>query len=71
MGNGALVGAVLVRQGKIITEAFHERYGAAHAERALLENYAGTVQPEDVLYVNSSTACPIRMRAIMEASTGT
>lgn len=57
VGNGALVGAVLVRQGKIIAEGFHRAYGEAHAERALLEAFTGEVLPEDVLYVNLEPCC--------------
>ena len=52
VGNGVLVGAVLVREGKIISERFHAAYGDAHAERALLEGYEGQIHPEDLLYVN-------------------
>lgn len=52
VGNGALVGSVLVHQGTIIAEAWHEAYGAPHAERALLEGFGGKIEPEDVLYVN-------------------
>lgn len=52
VGNGALVGAILVRRGEIIAEGFHEGFGKAHAERALLENYKGEIREDDVLYVN-------------------
>ena len=52
VGNGALVGAVLVRGNNIIAEGFHTAYGAPHAERALLESFTGSIEPEDVLYVN-------------------
>ncbi|NOS68267.1 MAG: bifunctional diaminohydroxyphosphoribosylaminopyrimidine deaminase/5-amino-6-(5-phosphoribosylamino)uracil reductase RibD [Candidatus Peribacteraceae bacterium] len=57
VGNGALVGAVLVRHGKIIGEGFHAAYGEAHAERALLDAFNGQVLPEDVLYVNLEPCC--------------
>ncbi len=57
VGNGAMVGAVLVRNGKIIAEAFHEGFGKAHAERGLLESFRGMVEPEDVLYVNLEPCC--------------
>lgn len=57
VGNGALVGAVLVRAGKVIAEAFHRAYGEAHAERALLESIACKVLPQDVLYVNLEPCC--------------
>lgn len=52
VGNGALVGSVLVRKGKIIAEGFHSGFGEPHAERALLESYKGKIEPEDILYVN-------------------
>jgi len=51
-GINPLVGAVLVRRGKIIAEAFHEGYGRLHAERALLTQCTAPLEPEDVLYVN-------------------
>ena len=38
-----LVGAVIVKDGKIIGEGFHERYGELHAERNALKNC--TVSP--------------------------
>lgn len=57
VGNGALVGAVLVRNSRIIAEGFHAAYGAPHAERALLEAFSGEVAPEDVLYVNLEPCC--------------
>lgn len=57
VGNGALVGAVLVRQGRIIAEGFHAAYGGSHAERALFESFTGDVLPEDVLYVNLEPCC--------------
>lgn len=57
VGNGAMVGAVLVRGDKIIGEAFHAAFGEAHAERALLESLKDSVQPDDVLYVNLEPCC--------------
>ena len=33
-----LVGAVIVRNGKIVTEGFHHEYGNLHAERDALKN---------------------------------
>lgn len=57
VGNGAMVGAVLVRGDQIVAEGYHRGYGAAHAERALLEGYVGTIEPTDVLYVNLEPCC--------------
>jgi diaminohydroxyphosphoribosylaminopyrimidine deaminase/5-amino-6-(5-phosphoribosylamino)uracil reductase len=57
VGNGALVGAVLVRGESVIAEAFHEGFGQAHAERKLLENYSGAIEKDDVLYVNLEPCC--------------
>lgn len=57
VGNGALVGAVLVREGKIIAEGFHAGYGMPHAERMLLENFDQEIQQKDVLYVNLEPCC--------------
>lgn len=33
-----LVGAVIVKQGRIIAEGWHERYGGLHAERNAFKN---------------------------------
>lgn len=64
VGNGALVGAVLVRpfgfaQGdsRIIAEGYHVAYGEPHAEWALLSSYQEEIKPEDVLYVNLEPCC--------------
>ncbi len=57
VGDGAMVGAALVRDGRIIAEAWHEAFGAPHAERALLERFDGTVLPTDTLYVNMEPCC--------------
>lgn len=57
VGTNPLVGAVLVRGGKIIAEAFHEGFGKAHAERRLLENFDQKISSYDVLYVNLEPCC--------------
>ncbi len=57
IGNGALVGAVLVRDDTIITEGYHSHFGGPHAERMLLENYNEKILPTDVLYVNLEPCC--------------
>lgn len=57
VGNGALVGAVLVRDGAVMAEAFHSAYGDPHAERMLLETFDGEILPGDVLYVNLEPCC--------------
>ena len=57
VGNGALVGSVLVRDGKIIAEGHHQAFGKSHAERSLLENYSGDILPTDILYVNLEPCC--------------
>lgn len=36
-----LVGAVIVKDGKVIGEGWHERCGGLHAERNALKNCAG------------------------------
>jgi diaminohydroxyphosphoribosylaminopyrimidine deaminase/5-amino-6-(5-phosphoribosylamino)uracil reductase len=46
-----LVGAVLVHEGRIIGEGFHERYGEPHAE----VNCIGSVKSADRALVSSST----------------
>ena len=57
VGTNPLVGAVLVRKDRIVAEAFHEGFGKRHAERALLEDFRGAVEPSDVLYVNLEPCC--------------
>ncbi|MBI1729392.1 bifunctional diaminohydroxyphosphoribosylaminopyrimidine deaminase/5-amino-6-(5-phosphoribosylamino)uracil reductase RibD [Candidatus Acetothermia bacterium] len=46
-----LVGAVLVKEGKIIAEAYHERFGEPHAEALALQR-AGKAATDADLYVN-------------------
>lgn len=57
VGNGAMVGAVLVRDGKIIAEGCHRGFGQAHAEAALFASFDGRVQSSDLLYVNLEPCC--------------
>jgi diaminohydroxyphosphoribosylaminopyrimidine deaminase / 5-amino-6-(5-phosphoribosylamino)uracil reductase len=57
VGNGAMVGSVLVRNGEVIAEAHHSEFGGLHAERKLLEEYTGEIAPTDVLYVNLEPCC--------------
>jgi pyrimidine deaminase RibD-like protein len=52
VGNGAMVGAVLVRSGKVIAEGFHKGFGKPHAERQLLEKFEQKIDSTDTLYVN-------------------
>ena len=58
VGNGAMVGAVLVREGKMIAEGFHEGFGKAHAERQLLENFEQKISSKDTLYINLEPCVP-------------
>jgi len=57
VGNGALVGSVLVRDEKIIAEGFHEQFGGPHAERVLLEKFEQKIYSDDVLYINLEPCC--------------
>ncbi|MBI3332279.1 bifunctional diaminohydroxyphosphoribosylaminopyrimidine deaminase/5-amino-6-(5-phosphoribosylamino)uracil reductase RibD [Candidatus Peregrinibacteria bacterium] len=70
IGNGALVGSLLVREGKIIAEDHYSGFGNFHAERALVEKFDPTpsasgglrgasqkIAQEDVLYVNLEPCC--------------
>lgn len=51
-----LVGAVIVKDGRIIGEGWHERYGEAHAERNALASCSES--PEDaVMYVTLEPCC--------------
>jgi len=56
-GINPLVGAVLVRDGKIVAEAFHSGFGKPHAERQLLENFEQKISTRDILYVNLEPCC--------------
>ena len=58
VGNGACVGAVLVRGGSAIAEGVHRGFGLFHAERDLLLNFKGKIKPDDTLYVNLEPCCP-------------
>jgi diaminohydroxyphosphoribosylaminopyrimidine deaminase / 5-amino-6-(5-phosphoribosylamino)uracil reductase len=51
-----LVGAVVVRDGRIVGEGWHERYGQAHAEVNAL-NQAGENARGGTLYVNLEPCC--------------
>lgn len=52
-----MVGAVLVRDGKIIAEGVHHAFGKAHAERDLLEKLEQKMRSTDTLYVNLEPCC--------------
>ena len=51
-----LVGAVIVKDGKIIGEGWHERYGELHAERNALKNTKEDVKGADI-YVTLEPCC--------------
>lgn len=57
VGNGALVGAVLVRDGAVIGEGWHAGFGLPHAERDLLQKFDQQCCSSDVLYVNLEPCC--------------
>ncbi|NLG07524.1 bifunctional diaminohydroxyphosphoribosylaminopyrimidine deaminase/5-amino-6-(5-phosphoribosylamino)uracil reductase RibD [Candidatus Peribacteria bacterium] len=57
VGINPMVGAVLVRDGKIIVEAWHREFGADHAERELIKKFDQDIRPTDVLYVNMEPCC--------------
>ena len=57
VGNGAMVGAVLVRDGEIIVEAWHEEFGGPHAERKLLDKFDQKIGSEDILYLSLEPCC--------------
>lgn len=57
VGNGALVGAVLVRNNQVIAEGYHESYGNLHAERMLLQKFDQKIESTDVLYTSLETCC--------------
>lgn len=51
-----LVGAVLVKDGRIIGEGFHERYGGLHAERNAFKNCTESAEGA-TLYVTLEPCC--------------
>lgn len=57
VGNGALVGSVLVREGTVIAEGFYSGYGNLHSERDLLNKFDQEIRSNDVLYVNLEPCC--------------
>lgn len=57
VGNGALVGAVLVRGNQILADGYHAEFGEPHAERSVLEAFDQQIDADDVLYVNMEPCC--------------
>lgn len=51
-----LVGAVIVKNGKIIGMGWHERYGGAHAEVNAIKNAVESVESAEI-YVNLEPCC--------------
>ncbi len=51
-----LVGAVIVKNGRIVAEGFHRRFGEAHAEVVALEK-AGDEARESTMYVSLEPCC--------------
>jgi diaminohydroxyphosphoribosylaminopyrimidine deaminase/5-amino-6-(5-phosphoribosylamino)uracil reductase len=56
-GINPMVGAVLVRDEKIIGEGFHSEFGKEHAERQLVQKFDQKISSEDSLYVNLEPCC--------------
>lgn len=52
VGNGALVGALLVQGEHELAAASYQTYGGQHAERSLLASWRTPIDPDAVLYVN-------------------
>lgn len=51
-----MVGAVLVREGKIVARGYHRRFGGAHAEAEALAGQGGNLR-DAALYVNLEPCC--------------
>lgn len=51
-----MVGCVVVKDGEIISEGFHEQYGGFHAERNALSKCGEEAEGAD-LYVNLEPCC--------------
>ena len=54
-----IVGAVIVRDGKIVTEGFHRKAGLSHAEVEAIRSVGATTGgcPDTTLYVNLEPCC--------------
>ena len=52
-----LVGAVVVKDGAVVGEGFHARYGAAHAEREALAGCGGADPAGATMYVSLEPCC--------------
>lgn len=52
-----VVGALLLRNGKIIAQDWHRKFGEGHAEWNLLTKFRGKVRPTDVLVVTLEPCC--------------
>lgn len=61
-GTNPMVGAVLVRDGQIIAEGFHEAFGKAHAELQLLQKFEQKIDTKDILYVNLEPCCHLKKK---------
>ncbi len=66
------VGAVIVRQGRVVAAGYHREAGGPHAEVEAIRALKGPARPEDVLYVtlepcNHQGRTPPCTRAILEA----
>ncbi len=57
VGNGAMVGSILVREEKIIAEGYHKKFGESHAEVELLKKYDLQIRSKDILYVSLEPCC--------------
>lgn len=53
-----LVGCVIVKDGKIVAEGFHQKFGEAHAEVNAINDLPADVDPKDcTIYVNLEPCC--------------
>jgi diaminohydroxyphosphoribosylaminopyrimidine deaminase / 5-amino-6-(5-phosphoribosylamino)uracil reductase len=53
-----LVGCVLVKDGVIVSEGYHQKFGGAHAEVNAILNLPSNINPKDcTLYVNLEPCC--------------
>ena len=64
-----VVGAVVVKNGRVIGEGYHERYGQLHAERNALKNCTETRRGPIYMLASSPAAITARLhRARMRSS---
>ena len=64
-----MVGAVIVKDGEIIAEGWHEKYGDLHAERNALKHCTQSAEGAD-MYAGQTSGCQTRWYRGIQPSLG-